>query len=69
MGPCVGMNQEPPATAEFWRAFVKDTINTTDVIVMHSYNNDGGDGWEKPGFLQQTMQQAKAMHDFLAAIG
>ena len=69
MGPCVGMGDEPPETASFWRAFAHDTANTTDVIVMHSYNNDGGDGWKKPGFLEQTLSQARAMYNYLASIG
>merc|ERR1719469_1637980 len=28
---------------------------------MHSYNNDGGDSWNRPGFLSQTLTQAQLM--------
>lgn len=32
---------------------------------LHSYNNDGGDNWKRPGFLAQTLEQAEAMYSAL----
>ena len=66
LGPCVGMGNEEGAGTEgfaFTSAFLKQTLaaGSLDAVVMHSYNNDGGDGWSRPGFLGQTMQQAQAM--------
>ena len=57
LGPCVGMhNEEPGLGFAFTRAFLKRTLGagTLDAVVMHSYNNDGGDDWERPGFLVST---------------
>eukprot|EP00051_Salpingoeca_urceolata_P034979 m.27574 g.27574 ORF g.27574 m.27574 type:complete len:516 (+) comp8574_c0_seq2:47-1594(+) len=69
LGPCVGMSDETPGHMEFVNGFVNATLGVpspfVDGIVMHSYNNDGGDGWKHPGFLQQTLLQARAM---LAAV-
>jgi heparanase 1 len=66
LGPCVGMdNEEGPGTAGFGftSAFLKQTLTagSLDAVVMHSYNNDGGYNWSQPGFLAQTMQQARVM--------
>ena len=57
LGPCVGMhNEEPGLGFAFTRAFLKRTLGagTLDAVVMHSYNNDGGDDWARPGFLVST---------------
>ena len=32
-----------------------------DGVCIHSYNNDGGDGWTKPGFVSQTLRQVEVM--------
>jgi hypothetical protein len=39
-----------------------------DVEWLHacSYNNDGGDGWKRPGFLAETLDQATAMQTLAA---
>jgi heparanase 1 len=64
LGPCVGMsNEEPGPGFAFTRAFLNRTLSDglLDAVVMHSYNNDGGDNWERPGFLSQTASQAVTM--------
>ena len=45
------------------KAFLAQTLQagTVDAVVLHSYNNDGGHDWRVPGFLGQTMVQARAM--------
>jgi heparanase 1 len=69
LGPCVGMTDEDNTTAAFgfMRAFLNATIGNglpeplLDGVCMHSYNNDGGDNWRRPGFLAQTGRQAAGM--------
>ena len=62
MGPCDGMSVERSDDA-FLNAFLNHTLRARvlDVVVMHSYNNDGGHDWQQPGFLQQTKSQAETM--------
>jgi len=47
----------------FTKAFLNSTITKgiLDGVVMHSYNNDGGEYWQRPGFLSQTLVQAENM--------
>lgn len=65
MGPCDGMANEDPESKGF--AWMKEFLGAAlpshllDAVCVHSYNNDGGDGWQRPGFLNQTLRQAKAM--------
>jgi heparanase 1 len=67
LGPCVGMDDETPSLPSytFLIQFVKDTLLAEsggpllDAVCMHSYNNDGGNFWRKPGFLNQTLRQAE----------
>ena len=64
LGPCVGMADESGGpNFGFMRAFLNTTLHTgtVDSVCMHSYNNDGGDGWKRPGFLNQTRRQAEIM--------
>jgi hypothetical protein len=37
-------------------AFLNVTLGQglIDAVVMHSYNNNGGDDWKVPGFLAQV---------------
>lgn len=64
LGPCVGMGNEEAGpgfvfTAEFLRQTLDD--GSIDAVVVHSYNNDGGENWHEPGFLGQTRTQAERM--------
>lgn len=68
LGPCVGMDDETPSLPSyaFLREFVEETLLAKpspllDAVCMHSYNNDGGDFWRRPGFLNQTLRQANDM--------
>lgn len=64
VGPCSGMN-ENSAPFTWSDAFITAAGDALDAYVMHSYNNDGGDAWTKPGFLAQTGQQAVGIRSFL----
>jgi hypothetical protein len=64
LGPCTGMN-ENVAPFTWTQSFVSNI--TVDAYVMHSYNNDGGDGWTAPGFLAQTAAQAAGLRGVLNA--
>merc|ERR1712232_1503316 len=64
LGPCVGMKNEVPGSGfSFTKAFLESTVSkgVLDGVVIHSYNNDGGDFWKRPGFLSQTLAQAENM--------
>jgi hypothetical protein len=66
LGPGSGMNEN--AAPYTWdRAFLAAAGGTLDAFVMHSYNNDGGDGWRAPGFLAQTAAQARGVRGMLDA--
>jgi heparanase 1 len=67
LGPCSGMNENVAPFA--WdRAFLASAGGAAlDAYVMHSYNNDGGDGWRVPGFLAQTAAQASGVRGMLDA--
>ncbi|EDQ84766.1 uncharacterized protein MONBRDRAFT_29948 [Monosiga brevicollis MX1] len=71
LGPCVGMSDAPPNKNDFWQAFVNATVPTGLVqgLVMHSYNNNGGNDWHQPGFLDQTLVQAQAMSTMARTAG
>lgn len=66
-GPCSGMNENVvPFT---WStAFVNAVGDALDVYTMHSYNNDGGNSWKVPGFLNQTAVQAAAIRGMLDTV-
>lgn len=48
-------------TTPFMHAFLNETLKKGLIsdTCMHSYNNDGGMGWSKPGFLNETLTQAR----------
>jgi hypothetical protein len=56
-------DEVPGPDFAFAEAFLNETLTggSLDVVVMHSYNNDGGDDWAAPGFLNQTRDQAAHM--------
>jgi hypothetical protein len=56
-------NEEPGPGFAFTAEFLKETLaaGSVDAVVMHSYNNDGGENWARPGFLGQTLMQAQTM--------
>lgn len=62
IGPCVGMTYENVKNKKQFQ-FMSEFINASvvDTLCLHSYNNDGGDNWQKPGFLNQTLKQAKGV--------
>ena len=48
------------------QAFLNNTLLAQpqpllDGVCLHSYNNDGGNDWTQPGFLNQTLWQARDM--------
>ena len=70
LGPCEGMHYEEPGPGfAFMKAYLNRTLPPPqsggrailDVVVMHSYNNDAGDFWARPGFLGQTLAQAQTI--------
>lgn len=66
LGPCAGMNENVPPFA-WGLEFVAATRGSIDAYVMHSYNNDGGNSWRVPGFLNQTAVQAAGLRGALDA--
>ena len=74
LGPCVGMpyNIPPFSWTSAWVAAALGNGSApplVDAFVMHSYNNDGGANWTRPGFLAQTGAQAAGLRDLLDAAG
>ena len=69
LGPCVGMADEDPVNYPKRFAFMKNFLDQApiDDVCFHSYNNDGGDNWNTPGFLAQTGVQARGMLAAMAA--
>lgn len=70
LGPCSGMNENyAPFT---WSAAFLSGEGAKQALggyVMHSYNNDGGEGWKVPGLLNQTALQAAGIRAFLDGSG
>eukprot|EP00041_Stephanoeca_diplocostata_P017442 m.351427 g.351427 ORF g.351427 m.351427 type:complete len:608 (+) comp20700_c0_seq3:147-1970(+) len=60
LGPSCGMGVET-VQSPFMGKFLNTSLplGSPNIVNMHSYNNDGG--WPNPGFLSQTLVQAKAM--------
>jgi len=69
LGPCSGMGQNVPPWETFTQPFMQNALPLgLGGFVMHSYNNDGGpDGWNAPGFLNQTAMQASGLRLLLDA--
>jgi heparanase 1 len=71
LGPCAGMgDNQPPFT--WMSAFLGSALHgpggaLIDGLVMHSYNNDGGGGWVRPGLLNETAVQAAGLRALLDA--
>lgn len=71
-GPCEGMTSNV-APFSWMSAFLEAALpahgdpstRLVDALVMHSYNNDGGDNWAVPGFLNQTGLQAAGLRSLL----
>ena len=78
LGPCIGMNSAvgneecagdgPCVASPFVKKFLNETIRhgqspLIDGYCIHSYNNDGGDEWKRPGFLSQTLRQVLALKE------
>ena len=78
LGPCIGMNSAvgneecagdaPCVASPFVKKFLNETIRHgqppfIDGYCIHSYNNDGGDEWKRPGFLSQTLRQVLALKE------
>ncbi len=68
LGPCSGMNENVPPF-NWSRAFLAAAAPSLDGWCLHSYNNDGGDGWKAPGFLAQTAAQVAGVRGALDAAG
>ena len=62
LGPCTGMGENSPPFA--WATSFVSNVSV-DAYVMHSYNNDGGGAWTRPGFLAQTASQAAGLRGML----
>ena len=45
----------------FMDAVVHNEESYIDGYCMHGYNNDGGNGWKKAGFLSEVLHQAVAL--------
>lgn len=70
LGPCTGMVENSPPYAwdtGFLAALLPPPGGTPvlDGFVMHSYNDDGGNGWTQPGFLNETAVQVSGLRGLL----
>ena len=75
LGPCLGMGsavgkdkcvgnstcQVSQLVKDFMDAVVHNEESYIDGYCMHGYNNDGGNGWKKAGFLSEVLHQAVAL--------
>lgn len=68
LGPCSGMN-ENSAPFNWTLSFLAAAAPSLDGWCLHSYNNDGGNGWKAPGFLAQTAEQVAGVRGALDAAG
>jgi heparanase 1 len=66
LGPCSGMGENVEPFSNFTAPFLAAALPLgLGAFVMHSYNNDGGGGWARPGFLNETGSQAVALRSLL----
>ena len=70
LGPCSGMGENVPPWETFTAPFIDAALPVgLGGFVMHSYNNNGGGGWVRPGFLNETADQASGLRALLDSSG